>query len=188
MTKKNSIIFTGYVPVVAYTTLPITMESLKTTNYSGINSYPMADLQFSRKTKNLVIFLICLACIFLFLYTANSKITDHPRFLNGLVNVEAISRFAVYISWLVPVAEILVSVLLIIPQTSKWGLYGFIGLMVLFTGYITSMVLWAKKLPCHCGGAIEKLSWTQHIWFNLAFIALAVFALWLSKTNNYNKS
>lgn len=62
---------------------------------------------------------------------------------------------------------------------------GFTGLMTLFTGYILSMVLWAEKLPCHCGGAIEKLSWTQHIWFNLAFIALAAFALWISqsKTN-----
>ncbi|MDB5156121.1 MAG: hypothetical protein JWR50_828, partial [Mucilaginibacter sp.] len=46
---------------------------------------------------------------------------------------------------------------------------------------ILSMVLWAEKLPCHCSGAIEKLSWTQHIWFNLAFIALAISALRLSK-------
>lgn len=151
-------------------------------------SFPMSDLHFSRKTKDLVIFLICLACIFLFLYTAYSKITDHPRFLNGLVNVEAISSFALYISWLVPLAEIVVSVLLMIPQTSKWGLYGFISLMVLFTGYITSMVLWAKKLPCHCGGAIEKLSWTQHIWFNLAFIALAIFALSISKSKTNLKN
>ena len=122
--------------------------------------------------------------MFLFLYTAQSKWIDHSRFLNGLSRVTFIGGYALYISWLVPAAEALIALFLIIPQTYKWGLYGFIGLMTLFTGYIVSMVLWAKKLPCHCGGAIEKLSWTQHIWFNLAFIAIAVFALWLSSANN----
>ncbi|MBB3058280.1 hypothetical protein FHS11_004729 [Mucilaginibacter gotjawali] len=124
--------------------------------------------------------------MFLFLYTAHSKWTDHARFLKGLSRVSFIAGFALYISWLVPAAEVLISILLIIPQTYKWGLYGFTGLMTLFTGYIISMVLWAKKLPCHCGGAIEKLSWPQHIWFNLAFIAIAVFALWLSKSKINN--
>ncbi|MFI5140403.1 MAG: MauE/DoxX family redox-associated membrane protein, partial [Sphingobacteriales bacterium] len=127
-------------------------------------------------------FLICLSCIFLFLSTAHSKWADHVRFLKGLSRVTFIGGYAFYISWLVPAAEVLISLLLIIPQTYKWGLYGFTGLMTLFTGYIVSMVLWAKKLPFHCGGAIEKLSWAQHIWFNLAFIAIALFALWLSKT------
>lgn len=120
--------------------------------------------------------------MFLFLYTAYSKWTDHARFLKGLTKVKWIGSNAGYISWLVPLAEVLISLLLIIPQTYKWGLYGFTGLMALFTGYIISMVLWANKLPCHCGGAIEKLTWTQHIWFNMAFMALSVFALWLSKS------
>jgi len=135
----------------------------------------------SDKGKERVIWVICLLCMFLFLYTAYAKITDHGRFLNGLYHVKIISHFALYISWLVPLAEILVAILLIVPRTVKWGLYSFLGLVILFTVYILSMLLWADKLPCHCGGVIEKLSWTQHIWFNLAFIALAIFALRLLK-------
>ena len=138
-------------------------------------------LQLSDRLKDWLIFLICLICIFLFLYTAHSKITDHQRFLKGLSKVAVIGGSALYISWIVPAAEVLTVILLGIPHTYKWGLYGFTCLMILFTGFILSMVLWAKKLPCHCGGVIEKLSWTQHIWFNLVFIALALFALWLSK-------
>jgi hypothetical protein len=149
---------------------------------------PKAKFQLSNRQKDRLVFLICLICIFLFLCTAHSKIIDHQRFFKGLSKVAVIGGLALYISWLVPAAEVLISVLLIIPNTYKWGLYGFTCLMILFTGYILSMVLWAKKLPCHCGGAIEKLSWTQHIWFNLAFIALAVFALWLSKLKTSFKS
>jgi uncharacterized membrane protein (DUF485 family) len=141
----------------------------------------MQTVHFSEKFKNNTIFCICLTCIFLFLYTGYSKIADHGRFLNGLTRVTIIGPFAIYISWIVPIVEIIISILLIIPKTSIWGLYSFSILMGVFTIYIISMVLWATKLPCHCGGAVEKLSWTQHIWFNLAFIAIAVFALWLSK-------
>jgi hypothetical protein len=140
--------------------------------------------QLTNKGKELLILIICLLCVFLFLYTAYAKLVEHTRFLNGLYHVKAIRRFALYISWLVPLAEIVVAILLIVPRTLKWGLYSFISLTTLFTVYILSMLLWASKLPCHCGGAIEKLSWGQHVWFNLAFIALAIFALRLLKTKN----
>ena len=141
----------------------------------------MQTVHFSEKFKNNTIFFICLICVFLFLYTGYSKIEDHRRFFKGLTRVTIIGPYALLISWIVPIVEIIIAILLIIPRTSKWGLYGFTILMGGFTIYIASMVLWTTKLPCHCGGAIEKLSWTQHIWFNLAFIAIAVFALWLSK-------
>jgi len=141
----------------------------------------MKTIQFLEKFRYNIIFCICLICIFLFSYTGYSKIEDHSRFLKGLSRVAIIGPYALFISWSVPIVEIVISILLIIPKTSKWGLYSFTILMSVFTIYIVSMVLWATKLPCHCGGAIEKLSWTQHIWFNLVFIAIAVFALWISK-------
>ncbi|TWJ03313.1 hypothetical protein JN11_00851 [Mucilaginibacter frigoritolerans] len=140
--------------------------------------------RLTNKGKDRLILAICSLCIFLFLYTACAKLMDHGRFLNGLYHVEVIGRFAFYISWLVPLAEILIAILLIIPRTLKLGLYSFLGLMILFTVYILSVLLWASKLPCHCGGVIEKLSWTQHVWFNLTFIALAVCALRLLKTKD----
>jgi len=43
-------------------------------------------------------------------------------------------------------------------------------------------------LPCHCGGAIENLSWGQHIWFNLAFIAIAIVGLRLVQLNTSFKN
>lgn len=137
----------------------------------------------SEQTRERTIIVIRWVCMALFVYTAYAKIIDHDRFLKGLSRVHLISGFAVGISFLVPVTEIIVALLLLIPKTSKWGLYTFTTLMLVFTAYIISALIWEKKIPCHCGGAIEKLSWSQHIWFNVAFIALAIFALWLNKLN-----
>ena len=135
----------------------------------------------SEQTKERTIIAIRWICMALFAYTAYAKITDHDRFLNGLTRVHLINGFAVFISFAVPVVEVIVALLLLIPQTAKIGLYSFIAVMSSFTIYIVSAMIWEKKLPCHCGGAIEKLSWSQHIWFNLAFIILAIFALRLNK-------
>lgn len=33
------------------------------------------------------------------------------------------------------------------------------------------------NIPCSCGGILESLGWREHLYFNLAFIALAVLAL-----------
>ena len=83
-------------------------------------------------------------CMALFLYTAYAKIIDHDRFLNGLTRVHIISGFALYISYAVPIAEIFVSILLLVPQTAKTGLYAFMGLMSVFTLYIISALLALK--------------------------------------------
>ncbi|WP_191187250.1 MauE/DoxX family redox-associated membrane protein [Mucilaginibacter pankratovii] len=135
-------------------------------------------------TKEWLITGIRLVCMFLFLYTAYAKLVDHDRFLKGLSGVHLISGLAVFISWFVPLIEILTFILLLIPYTAKSGLYLFLAMMVVFTGYISGVLLWAKIIPCHCGGVIENLSWTQHLWFNLAFIGLAIIALRLHKSNN----
>lgn len=133
------------------------------------------------KTKEWMVYGICLLCLALFASAAYGKIADHETFVKGLSKVSVIGWAAVYLAWFVPIAEIIVCVLLLTPTTYKWGLYGFTGLMTVFTGYILSMLFWAEKLPCHCNLIIEKLSWGQHLWFNVGFIALAVFALWLGK-------
>jgi hypothetical protein len=147
-----------------------------------------AKSQISRLVKERIITAICWLCMALFLYTAYAKIADHVRFINGLTRVHLIDGFAVFISFAVPTVEIIVALLLLIPQTVKTGLYSFIAVMSAFTFYIISAMIWEKNLPCHCGGAIEKLSWSQHIWFNLAFISIAIFGLRLIKSHTILKT
>ncbi|SEN08485.1 Methylamine utilisation protein MauE [Mucilaginibacter gossypiicola] len=144
-----------------------------------INSY------LTSNKKELIISIVKYLCLFLFIYTAYAKLADHDRFYKGLTKVHLVSGYAMVISYLVPAIEILISILLIIPNTVKIGLISFMTTMTAFTVYIICAMIWEPKLPCHCGGAIEKLSWMQHIWFNLAFIILTIIALWLL---NFSKS
>lgn len=142
----------------------------------------------SEIAKDRIITAICWLGMALFFYTAYAKTVDHARFLAGLTRVHLISGFAVFISFAVPAVEVIVAVLLLIPQTAKIGLYSFIAVMSSFTIYIICAMIWEPYLPCRCGGAIEKLSWGQHIWFNLAFIAIAVVALRLIHLNTSIKN
>ena len=158
---------------------PTIMESIITDN---------VKIQISEPAKEKIITAICWLCMALFIYTAYAKIVDYARFLKGLTRVHLISGFAIFISYAVPAIEIIVALLLLIPQTAKAGLYSFITVMTLFTIYIISAMIWEPHLPCHCGGAIEKLSWGQHIWFNLAFISIAIFALWFGQLNTSFKN
>jgi uncharacterized membrane protein YphA (DoxX/SURF4 family) len=145
----------------------------------------MESLSITAK-KNTVL-AISLICIFLFMYTAFSKLTDYHRFEQGLANVTFLHSYAKILSWFIPILEIIVCFLLIIPKTVKLGLYAFSTLMLIFIGYIAGMLLWAKHMPCGCGGVIESMSWGQHLWFNFFFLALAVIALWLSTNQNNQK-
>lgn len=139
--------------------------------------------QLTYKVKELLIVGICLICLFLFLHAAYGKIVDHEAFAKGLSKVSFIGAYAEAIAWLVPIVEIGVALLLIIPTTHKMGLYLFTGTMGVFTLYIGSMLLWKEKLPCHCNLFVEKLSWGAHLWFNLAFIGLSVTAILLGRSN-----
>jgi hypothetical protein len=141
-----------------------------------------------RQIKECLIYPICLLCVFLFVYTGYTKLTDHSRFYQGLSRVDFLTPYAAVISWTVPVSELIIAAMIGIPRYYRAGLYAFLGLTTVFTVYILGMSLWASHLPCHCGGVIEKMSWGWHVWFNLVFIGLAAFALGLSKSHNLKKS
>lgn len=143
--------------------------------------------QLTDSIRDYLAFGIGLACLFLFITSAINKIGEHERFMNGLSRVHFIGEYAWFISWAVPVAEIIISLFLVIPKTQRLGFYCFVTLIAVFTGYIVAMMLWAENLPCNCNLIIEKLSWEEHIWFNLGFIALSIFALWLGRTTKNQK-
>lgn len=124
---------------------------------------------------------IRLLCIFLMCYTAFAKLGEHARFVFDLQSVSLVRPYALALSWAVPAIELAIAAMMLLEATARKGLYAFLGLMGIFTIYIACMLIWIPKLPCSCGGAVSKLSWTQHIWFNLAFMALASLALCLEK-------
>ena len=127
--------------------------------------------------KTLAIDIISSLLLLLFLYTGISKLADYEKFKNVLSTSPFLSSSASVIAWLLPLTEIGVALLLFFPRTRFKGLKFSLVLLLLLTAYLLFMILYAPELPCNCGGVVSKMSWWQHVWFNLFFIVINVAAL-----------
>jgi hypothetical protein len=119
--------------------------------------------------------------IFLFSYTGISKLFSLEKFRFTLQEFPFMSKAAPTLSLLIPLVEIFISVLLLIPQYKKVGLWSSLALMILFTSFLVYMISYSSNLPCSCAGIINDLSWSQHIFLNLFFIGLAATTLLINK-------
>ena len=136
------------------------------------------------KTRNpmlrkIVLETICLLFILLFVYTAVSKFLDYENFRAVIGQSPLVTRFAPVLAIVVPVAEIAIALLLVIPVYRRVGLYASFAMMMLFTVYIIVLVTLSEKIPCSCGGVISRMTWTQHLYFNIVFVLLALWGMWL---------
>ena len=121
--------------------------------------------------------------IFLFLYTALNKFTGHERFESVLHSSPLLKNASVILSWLIPITELVITLLLFIPASRQTGLFYSFLLMSLFTAYIAYMVSTSSQLPCSCGGILQQLSWQQHLVLNIVLTLLAGAGYKLEKTN-----
>lgn len=133
--------------------------------------------------KKLIYNSILFLYMVLFLYTGISKIIDHDSFYVTLRKSPLLSNYASIVTWTIPPLEIAIATFLIITRWQYYALYASFALMVLFTLYIGFILTFSESLPCSCGGIIQKLSWRDHLLFNLMFIALAIIAIKLHHHN-----
>jgi len=134
--------------------------------------------------RNIIIDIICGILLLLFFYSAISKFYDHERFQYILSRTILLKHFPNIASWVIPITEIILSTLLFRPVTRQKGLYGSLFLLSTFTLFLVYMLLFSRgDMPCSCGGVISKMTWQQHIVFNIFFIALSIAGIYLNKTN-----
>ena len=114
--------------------------------------------------------------IALYFYTAYEKLKNHSIFETSLHFSELLNRFSIFLSWAVPIVEIIIGVLLIVPKGKRWGLRLGTTLMTLFTLYLIYMLAFAEARSCECGGFISALTWEWHLVFNAVFIVLGALA------------
>jgi uncharacterized membrane protein YphA (DoxX/SURF4 family) len=124
--------------------------------------------------------------IFLFVYTACSKLLSPAAFRAVLGQSPLLKEQVPFWSLAIPAAEITVALLLVFGGKRRAGMYGALVLMGLFTGYIVFMLAAAPHLPCSCGGVVSTLSWKQHLLLNGALAALAAWGCILSRRPYYH--
>ncbi|WP_205514602.1 MauE/DoxX family redox-associated membrane protein [Longitalea arenae] len=131
--------------------------------------------------RTTIIEIVTVLNIILFLYTGIAKIMDYSVFKEQLAMSPILSWAANPVALLLPWVEFAIVLMLVIPRWRLKGLYASLIMMTLFTIYIIALFSISTEMPCSCGGIMEALSWQQHIVFNLVFVLLNGWAIYLQK-------
>jgi len=132
--------------------------------------------------RKISIELISSLLILLFLYASISKWFDFKTFVGDMNNQPFPNWMTPLLVWGVPLIEILLAIGLMFERTRTKALYGSLILMSAFTIYtLTVLMHFFSYVPCSCGGVIKKLSWSQHLFFNLFFVVITLIAILLRK-------
>jgi putative oxidoreductase len=119
--------------------------------------------------------------IILFVYTAVSKLLDLEEFESQLARQTLPDWSVKWLLWLIPAAELVVSLLLVYRPTRQIGFYSSAILMLVFTGYIGLVLLNVfDRVPCSCGGVIRHMGFGAHFVINLFFLVLSMLGVYMS--------
>ncbi|MHA7943585.1 MauE/DoxX family redox-associated membrane protein [Formosa sp. 3Alg 14/1] len=119
---------------------------------------------------------ISLLLILLLVYAAISKLIDIHNFQIELAQSPMLSSHSGWLSWLVPVTELIIATLLSFSKTRIIGLLSGFTLMIMFSTYIYFILNYVAFIPCSCGGVLENMDWTEHFIFNLFFVSISLLA------------
>lgn len=128
--------------------------------------------------KKIIFAISCFLLILLFIYAGVSKLLDFNGFAMEMKNQPFPKFLALSLTWIIPPVEIVIAICIIFDASRLKGLYASLVVMVIFSIY-TSMVLAHvfPYVPCSCGGIIKKLTWPQHLLFDLFFVCTSLIAI-----------
>lgn len=146
-------------------------------------------MKWVQKYREVIVEIISYLFILLFVYAGLTKLLEGNRFHTNLINSPLLGGKTVadVASWSIPLAELIVAVLLCLPKFRLAGLYGALGLLLIFTTYTVGILFFAPYTPCSCGGVITLLSWEQHLALNGSCTLLAIVALILAHKYKNNE-
>ena len=132
--------------------------------------------------RKIIIEIISSLLILLFLYASVSKWLAFKLFIGEMNNQPFPNWITPVLVWSIPFIEVFIAVGLIFEKTRVPALYASLFLMLAFTVYTVAILLHAfKYIPCSCGGVIRKLTWPQHLFFNLFFVGISILGIMLKK-------
>lgn len=124
-------------------------------------------------SKKKIVEVISALLIILFLYAGLSKLFQQSIFHQQLMKSPYTNSMAGFLSWLMPLAEILIAGLLLFFKTRLIGLYLSLSIMIMFSLYIYFILNFSYYIPCSCGGVLQNMSWSQHLVFNVFFCLIS---------------
>ncbi len=127
--------------------------------------------------KSIIPEIVSVLFIFLFVYTAFSKIIEFSKFNIQLAQSPLLVSFTAVTAFAIPAIELITSAMLLTNKFRRFGLYSAYTIMVMFTAYIVAITRFSEYIPCSCGGVLTGFNWNQHLVFNIAFVFLAAIGI-----------
>lgn len=135
-----------------------------------------------KKRTNILAHSIVILMMLLWIPVVLDKVINFTSFRYDIFRQPISYGLAYTLIYSLPVLELLAVLLLISTRYRKAGFILSAILMAVFTGYIGLALLGAwSDLPCGCGSVISSLTWHQHLWFNLFFLALSIWGYYLHR-------
>lgn len=120
--------------------------------------------------------------ILLWVYAAAGKLMQFETFRLQMARQHLGEFITPLLPYGLPFAELGCAGLLVFPLTRSAGLVLSVFLMSVFTGYIGLVLLHAfGNIPCACGGVISALGWRSHFVFNIFFLLLSTYTLYVHR-------
>jgi uncharacterized membrane protein YphA (DoxX/SURF4 family) len=117
--------------------------------------------------------------IVLFIYAATTKLLDYSKFTVQIGQSSILRPIAWILAFALPIFEIGIAILLLIPKKWLLGLIASTGLMTVFTIYIIWAYFFAPNTPCSCGGIFDAMDWITHLYFNIIVIIMGVIGIYI---------
>lgn len=141
------------------------------------------------KWKERLTVFIAYSYIALFAYAAISKWVVFSQFVKQMNAQPIDDRWTPLLVWGLPVAELAAAAMLFFRRSRFIGMCLSLCLMLAFTAYIWLVISnHYEFVPCACGGIIRKLTWWQHLWFNLYFVLIGILGVILSWSEDMMRS
>jgi len=131
--------------------------------------------------KTIIRSCITFSFILIFFYTGISKFTDYSEFTSEIHNSPLLKTIPSWIIWIIPVIELIVTIMLIKRQWRLRGLYLCSLLMILFTLYVVILNGFAYYVPCSCGGFLNFLPQNIHIPLNIILVVWSLLGIYLER-------
>lgn len=128
--------------------------------------------------RKLLIQLAVFVLVIIWTYSGLEKLLDWNRSWNAFHNQTFPSDLADILSYVVPISELVLALLLVLGNTRWWGLMGSLLLLTVFATYV-GLVWWGAfpRVPCNCAGFMESMGWGAHLVMNLFLLSMAVAVL-----------
>ena len=132
--------------------------------------------------RKIIIELISSLLILLFLYASLSKWLAWRTFIGDMNNQPFPNWMTPFLVSTIPTIEVVIALALIFERFRVKAFYASLFLMSAFTIYTVAILFHAfRYIPCSCGGVIRKLTWPQHLVFNLFFVGISILGIILKK-------